>query len=329
MKRIKKWMMAALLCGALIPGRAQKVELLRFDGFPEKMLQPKATLEEMMTAKPGADFIDKKIATDYKAINGALSNLYQPIYERYKKAAGNIASLTKEEKAFAADMKQGANGLSAGVQFDVFKTLMGRRPLVLGGKPLWSNIVITKPTALHQQLRSLEAGFDWKAFHHAAESYLPKFGDIDPVIEALNKKLTADIERLPKKKVAIAGGITSEMKDPEQVIRLWRQHGADKQKAFAKQYNKVYAWWNTQYVKLKLLAEALDGITEKLESGDSPEMKTVQPFLADVQIRTWEAFYRLAAVSQRLYNDTLIAMASEQQVEQTVSMYITLGATTK
>ena len=58
-------------------------------------------------------------------------------------------------------------------------------------------------------------------------------------------------------------------------------------------------------------------------------MKTVQPFLADLQIRAWEILYRLATVSQRLYNDTLLAMASEQQLEQMVSMYTELEATGK
>lgn len=323
-----KWMIAALLCSAVIHGRAQESETFSFNGFPDKMLQPKATLKEMMAAKPGADFIDKKITTDYKTIDGALAHLYQPIYERYQKAAGSMASLTKEEKALASEMKQSTKGLSAGVQFDVFKTLMAKRPLVSGGKPLWSNATIANSTLL-QQLRSLEAGFDWKAFHQVAESYLPKFGDIDPAIEALNKKLTADMERLPKKKVTMAAGITSEMEDPEQVIRLWQKHGTDKQKVFGQQYSKIYAWWNAQYVKLKLLTEMLDGLATKLKSGDLQEMKTLQPFLADLQIRTWEALYRLAAVSQRLYNDTLIAMASEQQVEQMVDMYTTLGATTK
>ena len=325
---MKKWMIAAFLCGSLIQGRAQKVELLRFEGFPETMLQPKATLEEMMAEKAGADFIDKKIASNYKTIDGALFHLYQPIYERYQRAAGSVASLTIEEKAFTTEMKQGSKGLSGGVQFDVFKMLMARRSLVSGGKPLWSNVTVAKSTSL-QQLKSLEAGFDWKAFHQVAESYQPKFGDIDPAIEVLNKKLTADIEKLPKIKVTMAAGITSEMEDPEQVIRLWRQHGADKQKAFAKQYSKVYTWWNAQYVKLKLLAEMLDAMAAKLQGGDLQEMKAAQPFFIDLQIRTWEALYRLAAVSQRLYNDTLIAMASEQQVEQMVSMYTTLGATAK
>jgi len=58
-------------------------------------------------------------------------------------------------------------------------------------------------------------------------------------------------------------------------------------------------------------------------------MKTFQPFLADLQIRAWEILYRLATVSQRLYNDTLLAMASEQQLEQMVSMYTELEATGK
>lgn len=324
MKRLYKCAAVVGLFFSTFTCFAQQDETMPFDAFFQTMLVPQPSLRETMQAKADAEFIDRKMAGVYKTINANLSALYGPVYERYQKAAaGNTAMLTKAEQTILTSMKQGARGLSASVQFDFFKSLMEKRPLVLNGKPMWSNETVAGSAdvqAVYQQLKTLEASFDWKSFQQAAEGYLPKFGDMDPAIGALNKKLTADLETLPKKKVTMKGGFTQEMEDPEEVVKLWKQHGAEKEKTFAQQYNKIYAWWKPQYTRLKAISEKLDELKTRVE-GDYPKLKTAQSFLADLQIRTWEALYRLSAVSQRLYNDTLIALASEQQIDQMTKIY--------
>jgi hypothetical protein len=305
---------------------AQQDDPVRLGKFLQTMPRPQTTLPEMMANYKGSDAVEKAFSTAYQAIHKTITYLYSPVYERFQKAAGNPGSmkLTAAEQTIMATFRQGSKGLSAAVQFDFFKMQMINRLPVGNGKPMWALTIPSPKSAfalkIYQQLKTLEAGFDWKLFNVAAENYLPKFGSVDKTIEALNKKFITDQQNIPKKQVMIFEGVKQEIEDPEKAAALWAQHGAEKQKAFARQYASVYTWWNQQYQKLAAIGGDLDALASEAGSGGE-DLSTLKPFLVDLQIRTWEALERLTAVSQQLHHDSLIALASEQQVKEAIAMY--------
>ena len=320
------WLLAFVLltAGNLQARQNQSIVLGQ---FLQTMPVPQPSLKQMMAANKNYDAVEQEFRNAYGILNNQSSSLYQPIYQRYNKAAVNGGS----KKASAAEqtilnaMEQSAKGLSDHVQFDVFKMQMLNRPLVGNGRPVWAlqQPAPESPAALktYQQLKALEASFDWKAFSVAAENFLPKFGQMDKQVEAINKKFSADLQNIPKKKLTAPEGFTYETEDPEKAIALWQQHGQQKQKAFDQQYALVYAWWSQQYKKLSAVAEDLDAFSVHINDDETGGMSTLKPLLADLQLRTLEAFYQLTAVSQQLFNDTTLALAGEAQVKDAISIY--------
>lgn len=294
----------------------------RFDVFLQQMPKPSSSLAEMMKVAANVNATEKGFASAYRKINSNLSQLYTPLYQRFKKlAAGTDKAsygLTLAEKNMLSDFKQGSRGLSEGLQFDFFKTLMVKRPLLRGGKPLWAGV---NGQSASQELKDLEAAFDWNAFRTGAEKYTPKFGDTDENIAAINKQFTADLNGLPKKKVTVMEGFLQEMEDPDKAIALWKEHGLKRQKVFDQQYAVIYNWWRSQFGQLSTISSRLD---EMMVQDHHPA--TINPALLDLQIRTWEALYQLTVIGQRLFNDALLAAVGKQQVEEMIAMYTKLKA---
>jgi hypothetical protein len=319
-------LVAALVLVATGNAYAQQNDPIRFGQFLETMPRPQRTIREMMIRSESNDAIEKAFGTAYQMINNTISSLYGPVYERFLKAAGNPGSIvmTAAEQTMMKAFRQGAKGLSDAVQFDFFRMQMVTRSQVGNGKPMWT-AAMPSPKSLpainiYQQLKALEASFEWETFKAEAENHLPKFEGVDKSIEALNKKFTTDQQNLPKKKIAIAEGLSQEMEDPEKAAALWEQHGVQKQKVFEQRYALVYLWWSQQCQILSALGAKLDALAVQAENGGE-EFKTLKPLLADLQVRTWEALEKIVAVGQQLYTENLIALASQQQVREAIEMY--------
>jgi hypothetical protein len=305
---------------------AQEEAPVSLKAILQAMPVPKPSLKEMMADNSSHDVIESGIAGAFSAINKRINVLYRPVYERYKIAAAKpgLPQLSAAEQTMLTNMRQGANGLSDAVQFDLFKIQMGHRKVVGNGVPMWAHTTPSEKSAsvqkMEQQLKALEAGFDWPTFFSTVEKYVMKFGGTNKSLEAIHTKFNHDLENLPKRKV-ILSGIPQETADPDKAIALCKEYRDQRQQVFDIEYATVYKWWQQQYNELRNIAERTDAIALELHSMDDGDRRSVQPFLTDIQIRTVEAFYKLTAVTQRLYNDRLIAMMGDQQVNEMIDMY--------
>ncbi len=290
------------------------------------MPKPKPSLKEMMAENITYGAVEKMVHTSFKTANQAIAFLYGPIYERFQAAASNPGSLklTAAEQTMMTNVRLATKGLAATSQFDFFRLQMLQRAVVGNGRPMWASAmpVIKTPLAekIHQQLKTLEASFDWKAFLLLSENYVMKLGSVNKNLDAVHKKFNADRQKLPKKKVTTAEGFSVELEDPQKAIVLWQNYGLNVQVAFEEEYRSNYTWWNGQYQKLTSIGASLDALSLQLTNGGE-EAAPLQAVLTDLQIRIWEAFHKLTAVTQRLYNDRLVALISEQQVKEAVEMY--------
>jgi hypothetical protein len=305
---------------------AQEQAPVALSKFIQTMPLPKPSLKEMMAENITNDVVEKNISGAFATIDKQIKVLYQPVYERFQKATANagLLKLTAAEQSMMTNVRLGAKGLSSAVQFDFFRLQMTHRLPVGGGRPMWAfeTPVATSPAAqkIYQQLKTLEAGFNWKVFLSTADQYVLKFGSTNKSLDAINKNFNTELENLPKKKVILTG-FTHETADPDKAIALCRKYGVQREQAFEEEYLATYSWWNQHYQKLRATGESLDALAVQLNSMEDGSGRSIQPLLDDLQIRTWEALYKLTAVTQRLYNDRLIGLLGEQQVKEMIDLY--------
>jgi hypothetical protein len=292
----------------------------------QTMPQPKPSLKEMMAQNISNNAVESMINTSYKTADQTIASLYRPIYERFQNVSRNpgLIKMTAAEQTMIANFRSATKGLTANSQFDFFRLQMLYRPVVGNGKPMWALAMplAKTPSAerIYQQMKTLEGSFDWKDFQSSSEKYVMKFGGVPKNLDAVHKKFNADLQNLPKKKVTTGEGFSVELEDPQKAIALWRNYGVKTQQALEEEYQLNYSWWNEQYQKLKTIGISLDALSVQLSNAEG-EASSLQDMLADLQIRTWEAIYKLSAVTQRLYNDRLIGLMNEQQVKQAIEMY--------
>jgi len=294
--------------------------------FLQTMLIPKSSLKEMMADNTTNEVVEKNIANAFAAIDNQINVLYKPVYERFQKATANPAllKLSAAEQTMMNNVKLGAQGLTETSKFQFFRLQMTNRLPIGDGRPMWTfETPAAKSSAaqkIYQQLKTLEAGFNWKVFFQTTEKYVLKFGSTNEALEANHKKFNDDLENLPKKKVMLSG-FSQEIADPNKAIALCKRYGDQRQQAFGDEYATTYKWWHQQYQKLRTVSEGLDALVLEVNSLEDGSRRSLQPFLADLQIRTLEALYKLTVVTQRLYNDRLIGMIGEQQVKEMIDMY--------
>ena len=305
---------------------AQEQAPVSLSKFIQTMPLPKPSLKEMMAENTSNDVVEKNISNAFTTINNQINILYKPVYERFQKATANagLLKLTAAEQSMMTNVRLGAKGLSSASQFDFFRLQMAHRLPVGGGRPMWASETpaATSPAAqkIYQQLKTLEAGFNWKVFLSTADQYVLRFSSANKSLEAINKNFNTELENLPKKKVVLTG-FTHETADPDKAIALCRKYGVQREQAFEEEYLATYSWWNQHYQKLRATGESLDALAVQLNSMEDGSGRSIQPFLIDLQIRTLEALYKLTAVTQRLYNDRLIAMIGEQQLKDMIDLY--------
>ena len=292
----------------------------------EIMPVPAPSLRAMMEDNTTNEVAEQHISSAFKAINKQVDLLYQPVYERFRKAMLNAGplNLTPGEKTILTNVRSGAKGLTDASQYHFFKLQMGFRAPVGGGKPLWAPETPLAKSAsaqkIYQQLKMAEGGFEWKSFFSTAEQYVLKFSSTNQHLEAINKKFNADLENLPKKKINLEG-FTHETADPDKAIALCKKYGAERQQASEEEYATTYLWWSQQYKKLKAIIERTDALALELASMDVLSRRPLDTYLADLQIRSLEAMDKLTAVTQRMYNDRLIAIMGDKQIKEMMSVY--------
>lgn len=110
---------------------AQQNESVRFKELLQTLPMPQPSLREMMAMNKSYDAVEKDFGQAYRSQNNLISSLYQPIYERYKKAANTgLVKLSPAEQTIMTALKQTSKGLSDDLQFDVFKMQMANCSLV-------------------------------------------------------------------------------------------------------------------------------------------------------------------------------------------------------
>ncbi|ANE52381.1 hypothetical protein [Flavisolibacter tropicus] len=304
--------------------QAQDVAAIRFADFLEQLPKPLATYKETIEAYGTFDQMDKVMGAASKEMDGSLTVLYTPLLELFKKRLDDksqLAGLSKEERDMVEAFRHGSIGFDENNIISALRYVMDQnRPLISSGKLSWTKVSPSAPATvqkLYQQIKEVEGQFDWVAFTKQAENYRPKFGPSDGRLSEISDKFSEDLKKLPKKRIEIMDGIYDDVEDPEKAIALLEKYKTDWQQAFERMYTTRYQWWSLQYAKLSAMSKRIDAIAAQTNATEG----TIQPVLADLQARTWEAWQRLYLVTQGIFIDATLAASADIQVEGSLAIY--------
>lgn len=331
MKLVCKHIVVLMLVGVWMAAGAQEVAEVRFDEFLERLPQPQATLGATRELYGTVERIEKETGYYSREINTTLDVIYQSWHARMVEAVDRaktdkafVAGLNAEERKLVENMTFAISPMPRDATFHTFKYVIQFRPSV--SKLTWGRMnqpLSARGQALYQQLLQVEKQTRWLAFAEEVSQRRLKFNDTDERLTKLNKQFNDALAALPKRKVAIAEGVTDEMEDPAKAVKVHEQHLVNMQQFYDTRHRELYTWWQENMQRISGLCQQLDAICQETQYGQAlnGSDQQLRPVLADVQARLWWSLELLNEVSLRMMMDAVLTDYHQQQTVQAIKAY--------